>query len=120
MSNCLSSDDHSDFELYQRWMAGDRDAGSILVKRHHAALLTWLHARVGSLCSSQDLAHEVWLRAMRGGYRGRGSFCGWLIRIARTRLNRHRRAQRHPSLEVRALDLALAPSPAWRSDDRAR
>jgi RNA polymerase sigma-70 factor (ECF subfamily) len=64
---------------------GDRQAFACLVRMHQAAVRRFL----GGLCRGvdadvDDLAQETFWKAYRylGGFRGDGSFIGWLLRIA--------------------------------------
>jgi RNA polymerase sigma-70 factor (ECF subfamily) len=78
----------TDEELLRAMAAGDRDALSVLYRRHSP----WLGARLMSAAVSRDLAEEAlqdtWLAAWKsaGKYRGEGDVGAWLWGIARRRL----------------------------------
>lgn len=81
-----------DLDLARRAAAGDAAAFTALVRAHEAAVRRFLARLTRGANTSQggadDLAQETFLRAWRmaGAYRGEGSYRGWLLRIAWTRL----------------------------------
>ncbi len=70
------------FILEQR--AGWRDGLSILLQRHHAALLGRCHAYLKNREDAEDAAQETELRVFRAihRFRGESSFRTWLFAIA--------------------------------------
>ncbi len=72
--------------------AGDVEAFTTLVRRHESAVRAFL-VRSGGRQGADDLAQESFLKAWRkaSGYRGEGSYRGWLLRIAWTTLVSSRR-----------------------------
>lgn len=78
------------------------EAFTALVRRHESAVRAFL-ARAGGRDGADDLAQETFLRAWRmaGAYRGEGSYRGWLLKIAWTRLASAARKRREtPSDEL--------------------
>lgn len=94
-----------DSELVERAKAGDLDAFSDLVRRHHA--------RVAGLCASllgpseaDDAAQEVFLKAHRAlrQFHGEARFSTWLYRVAaNVCLDARRKAARRPAVSLDAL-----------------
>lgn len=63
----------------------DRQAFACLVRMHQAAIRRFLYGLCrGADADVDDLAQETFWKAYRylGGFRGDGSFIGWLLRIA--------------------------------------
>ncbi len=74
----------SDVELASLSAAGERAAFSVLVARH-GGLVRGLVRRMGGQPSlADDIAQDAFIAAYAGigGYRGEGSFGGWVCRIA--------------------------------------
>ncbi|HET7301253.1 MAG TPA: RNA polymerase sigma factor [Oleiagrimonas sp.] len=73
----------------------DRQAFACLVGMHQAAVRRFLRGLCrGNDADADDLAQETFWKAYRhiGGFRGDGSFIGWLLRIAwQLHVDRHRR-----------------------------
>ena len=75
----------SDETLLRRYeRRGDAAAMETLVRRHAAALGTFLAGWGDGAAETEDLVQETWLRVLRrpGAFRG-GSFRAWLLRVAR-------------------------------------
>lgn len=82
-----------DRDLAVQAAAGDVAAFTLLVRRHEAGVRRFL-ARLTRGDGGDDLAQEVFLKAWRHstGWRGEGSYRGWLMRIAWTTFLASRRA----------------------------
>lgn len=82
-----------DSALAQRAAAGDAAAFTALVRRHEGAVRRFL-TRLARGDSADDLAQETFLKAWRnaGDWRGKGSYRGWLLRIAWTQFLSMQRA----------------------------
>jgi RNA polymerase sigma-70 factor (ECF subfamily) len=74
-----------DAELIERFLRGDRSAGSLLVARHSNALFAWLRWKTGCHEDAEDLAQIVWGRAFAALPRleERARFRAWLFTIMR-------------------------------------
>ena len=74
-----------DAELIERFLRGDRSAGSRLVARHSNALFGWLRWKAGSREDAEDLTQIVWQRAFAALPRleDRERFRAWLFTILR-------------------------------------
>jgi RNA polymerase sigma-70 factor (ECF subfamily) len=82
-----ASPDEPDDALLQAWRAGDRDAGTRLVRRYFARVFAFFHARIPE--QAEDLAQRTFLACMEGeGLRRVGSFRAYLFGIARHQLLR--------------------------------
>jgi RNA polymerase sigma-70 factor, ECF subfamily len=72
--------------LVTRAQAGDTDAFAALYRKHHPNVFRFIRSRTGSLHTAEDLASDVWVRALNGigriEYQGR-DFGAWLTTIAR-------------------------------------
>ena len=74
----------SDIELASLSAAGDRAAFGVLMARH-SGLVRGLVRRMGAQATlADDIAQDAFIAAFTGigGYRGEGSFGGWVCRIA--------------------------------------
>jgi RNA polymerase sigma-70 factor, ECF subfamily len=86
---------------------GSLPAFERLVRRHQGVVRGFLRRLAGDADQADDLAQEVFVLAWRklGDFEARGTFRGWLCRVAYTRFLQHRRA-----------DLARARAHSARSD----
>jgi RNA polymerase sigma-70 factor (ECF subfamily) len=92
MNNC------EDKELMLAASQGDRGAFGILVERHHAAIIQFVHAFLSTQDRSivEDLAQDVFLAAWDAApsFRRQATVLTWLLRIARNRCLNYRRGSR--------------------------
>ncbi|MBX3450993.1 MAG: sigma-70 family RNA polymerase sigma factor [Planctomycetaceae bacterium] len=95
--------------------AGRREAFDELVARHQGALIGFFFRNTRDAQLSEDLAQETLLRVYNQAwdYLPRGTFRGWMFRIARNLLIDNSRRRSHD-----ALVKAVRSSPADREDDR--
>jgi len=85
----------SDFDLLDRWRAGDRPAGEALLARHFDALCGFFESKVGD--DADDLVQRTMLAcvAAKDRFRKEASFRTYLYTVARHELYHHlRRRQR--------------------------
>jgi RNA polymerase sigma-70 factor (ECF subfamily) len=73
----------TDLELLERWRAGDRHAGNVLVGRHFLDLRAYFSVRFPT--QHEDLVQETFLQLLKGldNFRAEGSFGAYLFCIAR-------------------------------------
>lgn len=107
-----------DHHLALRARAGDAGAFGELYERHAPAVLAYVRRRLGDADLAEDLAADVFVKALVaiGRYRpGATPFSGWLYRIAHNRLVDHwRQLARHrtcPLDDPRAAGLADRDGP---------
>jgi RNA polymerase sigma-70 factor (ECF subfamily) len=115
----------SDSEIVRRVRAGDVEAFSLLVDRHHARCLRVATHLLGDGDDAEDAVQEAFLRAYRhlGNYRERDRFGGWLLRVVvnccRTHASRQRRLGAIDDAELVAeVHATQAADPAEASDRR--
>jgi RNA polymerase sigma-70 factor (ECF subfamily) len=116
----------SDFDLLDRWAAGDREAAAALIDRHFQTLYRFF--RVQAPRDAEDLVQQTLLACVEGRERFRraSSFRTYVLRTARFQLyarNRRRRAEapQGASGQTHAGVPALGTSPTGvlaRADDR--
>lgn len=99
---------------------GDLDCLATLFERHHRPLFGFFYRMTGDRPASEDLVQEVFVRVLkyRASYVERGSFRGWLFRIAR---NVRHDVARSPALEPipGGMDIPLGePGPAVQLEQR--
>jgi RNA polymerase sigma-70 factor (ECF subfamily) len=84
-----------DAALLERWQAGDRAAGTRLIRRHHASIAGFFANSVSD-DDRQDLAQQTFERITRGkqGFRGDCSVRTYFFRVARGVLVDHLRRHR--------------------------
>lgn len=113
----------NDFELLDRWRAGDTSAGDILLRRYFASLFRFFGNKAPQ--HADDLTQRTMLGCIehRERFRGQSSFRTYLFVIARHQLYDHfRRLSRSTdvpdfsSLTLRAL--GTSPSSAVARDER--
>jgi len=88
----------SDHELVAAWRGGDEAAAAQLVTRHAASLGRYLVACGAASSEVDDLVQDAFFKAFRSlpGWRGDGSFRGWVFRIGGNLLKdlfRHRKGR---------------------------
>ena len=95
-----------DSTIVRRVLAGDVEAFSLLVDRHHARCLTVAGGLLGDLDDAEDAVQETFVRAYRhlGGYRESERFGAWILRIlvnqCRTHRSRGARYERSDSFDA--------------------
>lgn len=103
-----------DLQLVASWRGGDQTAATALVHRHGPLLGRFLLARGAPEADVDDLLQETFFRAFTHleGWRGDGSFRGWLYRIAGNLLkDRYRRTKGRQFVELVDDDRADAADP---------
>jgi RNA polymerase sigma-70 factor, ECF subfamily len=96
----------SDLELTRLAREGDESAFSEIVRRYGPRVFRTVGRFFRRREQAEEAAQEVFLKAFTelGSYEGRGSFEGWLTRIAtNTSLNLLRSARRRPELTLSEL-----------------
>lgn len=75
---------------------GSTSAFESLVRRNQSLVRGFLRRLTGNAALADDLAQDTFVQAWRriGAYEGKGSFRGWLCRIAYTQFLQHRRSAR--------------------------
>lgn len=112
-----------DFELLERWSAGDRDAGGVLLRRHFDTLMRFFYGKVGG--DIEDIVQTTLLGCIeaRARFRGECSFRTFLFAIARKNLLKYYRAKsrdREVDPAVSSVwDLGTSPSSAVARRERA-
>jgi len=93
----------TDADLVVRTLAGDAEAFTELVARHHAACLRYAAHALGDWMEAEDVVQETLLRAHRslGRYQERHQFRAWLFRIL---VNRCRTAAARRRTRLGALE----------------
>lgn len=110
----VAADFPNDPELVAAWRGGDERAADQLVRRHAPALGRYLAAAGAASGDLDDLIQDTFFRAFRGmeGWRGEGSFRGWLFRIAGNLLkDRFRAGKGRIFLAIEDHDLANHTDP---------
>jgi RNA polymerase sigma-70 factor (ECF subfamily) len=103
-----------DGELYREWVAGDRAAGAALIDRHLTAVSRFFRNKTIATAEHDDLVAMTFERCARslGGFRGDGSFRGYLLGIALNVLRDELR-KRAPDAALDSISVAdLGPSPS--------
>ena len=116
-------DDSSDEELYHRVRRGDLLAFDLLYGRYEQRLFGFICKLVHNHHDAEDLFHEAFVSVLRSREVNfdRGSFCGWLYRVARNQCLNHLRSGRRQSQLQYRVELPCAPPSAETSvGDRQR
>lgn len=88
-----------DRELVDRFVAGERSAFDVLVRRHQKGMWRLIHRYVKRDADASDVAQQAFVRAFKGltSFRGSATVRSWLYRIAincaLTWLRDHRREE---------------------------
>ena len=95
----ISTDDN---QLVARIVSDqDTDAFGELVRRHQSQVRNFLRKLTGDVATADDLAQDCFMQAWDKihGYTGRGSFIGWLLKIAYTTfLQSKRKSKRYAEI----------------------
>jgi RNA polymerase sigma factor (sigma-70 family) len=108
------TDSETDLELLARWLDHDNRAGSVLVKRHFAALYRFFANKARG--QEEDLIQQTFVACVesRDRFRGESSFRAFLFGLARhTLLTHYRRQYRRQQIDFTTTsvhDLATSPS----------
>ena len=112
-----------DFQLLDRWQAGDADAGSLLFRRHFDTLMRFFYAKASG--DVEDLVQNTMLQCVQATerFRREASFRTFLFAIARKTLLAYYRKSRSNSkidpLVSSVHELATTPSEAVAREERA-
>ena len=111
-----SATETADFELLERWRAGDREAGNALFARHFRPLFRFFRTKVADPVA-EDLTQVSFLACVDGRdkFRNASSFRTYLFAIARNQLFLHfRKRGRQDAVvafeTVSMVDLGAGPS----------
>lgn len=76
-----------DLELLESFLAGDREAFAVLVRRYQPVLVQIAKYYVNSIQTAEDVTQDTWIAVLKGAERfeGRASFKTWLFRIVANR-----------------------------------
>jgi RNA polymerase sigma factor (sigma-70 family) len=105
----VSATEHSDAELVEQSLAGDRQAFGRIVARYQSLVCALAYSATGNRSHSEDLAQETFLTAWQElrCLHEPGRLCAWLCGIARNVIHGDlRRLGRQPAHEATTLDTA--------------
>ena len=88
----------SDQQLLGAYLAGDKNAISILIERHSKRVLDYLRMMVKNNEVADDIYQETFIKVVRfiddGRYTDNGKFLSWVLRIAHNQVIDHFRQAR--------------------------
>lgn len=101
---------------------GSNQAFESLVRRNQSLVRGFCRRLAGDAATADDLAQDTFLMAWRriGSYEGKGSFRGWLCRIAYTQFLQHRRSAKASARREDAVMAQTATSVDERGGVEAR
>lgn len=107
-------------ELYRAWVAGDRNAGARLIERALPSVSRFFANKVVATAEHEDLVAMTFERCAKslGGWRGAGSFRGYVLGIALNVLRDELRRRAPPVPMGSASHAARGPSPSAALADR--
>jgi RNA polymerase sigma-70 factor (ECF subfamily) len=118
----------TDGDLIARYLAGDEQAATELVRRHTAALARFLAVQGAPDDELDDLVQDSFIKAFRGlgSFRGGASYRTWLLAIGANLLKDRRRQWRKrvvveltPNLPDRSGDPAQDADAGWAAEKLA-
>src|SRR5262245_34346320 len=88
-TSIMKDQESSDLELFDRWCAGDNEAGALLFGRHYAAVYRFFQTKV--TCDIEEPVQETFLACLRrrDHFRRESGFRAFLFGIARHALLEH-------------------------------
>ncbi|MGE3536725.1 MAG: RNA polymerase sigma factor [Candidatus Tectimicrobiota bacterium] len=94
----MPSEGPSDFELIDRFLAGERSAFDLLVQRYQRHVYGVAYRITQSVEDAKDLTQETFLQAYRAlrGFQRQASFPTWLYRITVHMCFQHRKRRERP------------------------
>jgi RNA polymerase sigma factor (sigma-70 family) len=98
----------TDFELLDRWQAGDAAAGNALFQRHFTSICRFFNHKVGD--ARDELIQRTFLECLRSldRFRKQSSFRTYLFSIARHQLFKYLRSRRHDAVGLDFTSVSLA------------
>jgi RNA polymerase sigma-70 factor (ECF subfamily) len=102
-------------DLLARLRAGDEQAFTDLVQRHHRTMLAVARRYVGTRAVAEEVVQEAWLGVLKGldRFEGRSSLTTWILRIlvniAKTRGAREARTVPYAALAGPDDEVSVAP-----------
>lgn len=88
----------SDQQLLGAYLAGDKNAISILIERHSKRVLDYIRMMVKNNEVADDIYQETFIKVVRfiddGRYTDNGKFLSWVLRIAHNQVIDHFRQAR--------------------------
>ena len=101
-------------ELYRAWVAGDRNAGARLIERALPSVSRFFANKVVATAEHEDLVAMTFERCAKslGGWRGAGSFRGYVLGIALNVLRDELRRRAPPVPMGSSSHAARGPSPS--------
>jgi RNA polymerase sigma-70 factor (ECF subfamily) len=115
--------DHaSDESLLQRYQRGERQAFTVLVRRHQSALYNFAVRQIGSPSYAEEVVQEAFVRVVQnaGDFKHEARFTTWIYTIVRNLCIDHlrkRALRRHPSLDESAGRDSGGPTLGERTED---
>ena len=96
--------DVADEVLMMQFQGGDRQAFTVLVRRHKTPIYNFVFRQVRSKTTAEDLAQDVFVRVVQNAssFKHEARFTTWVYSIARNLVIDHLRKmslRRHPSLD---------------------
>ena len=89
----------SDYELVEKFIAGDRSGIEVLIKRHKNRVFTYIILIVKNEQLAEDIFQDTFIKVINslknGKYHDKGRFVSWVIRIAHNLIIDHFRKEKH-------------------------
>ena len=113
----MGREERADGDLLQDFLAGDRDAFSVLVKRHEDRLFAMALRITGNRADALDATQDAFVAAFRRArsFRGDSAFGTWLYRIGINATQDLLRKRRHETLKDDVGDAEEEPREAGQS-----
>ena len=114
----------ADATLYRRFLAGEEDALTALLKTYREGLVLYVNGIVKNIFDAEDIVQEVFITLFvrRPAYKAAGTFKAWLYTVARHKaidFLRRKNRGREVSLEETSAEETLVED-AYAAADRTR
>jgi len=88
-----------DYELVNKFIAGDKDSIEILINRHKNRVFTYILLIVKDQQLAEDIFQDTFIKVIKslqkGKYQEKGIFVSWVVRIAHNLIIDHFRRLKH-------------------------
>jgi RNA polymerase sigma-70 factor (ECF subfamily) len=95
----MASNQMKDYELVNKFIAGDKDSIEVLINRHKNRVFTYIVLIVKDQQLAEDIFQDTFIKVIKslekGKYQEKGIFVSWVVRIAHNLIIDYFRKSKH-------------------------